>query len=90
MLKNLVITFARGANGKVSYSSAMLFGGRGGALNNDAMPLPFYVPGSFPVFFKATGCFCRAQNNFRRVSGHDDRPNSFYLGHVSFLVKNIR
>lgn len=89
MLKNLVITFARGANGKVSYSSAMLFGG--GHLTTTPCPYPFqYEPGSFPVFFKATRCFCRAKNNFRRVSGHDDRPKSFYLGHVSFLVKNIR
>ena len=29
---------------------------------------------------------CRARNNFRIVSGHDDRPNSFLLGHVSFLA----
>jgi len=28
----------------------------------------------------------RARNNFRIVSGHDDRPNSFLLGHVSFLA----
>ena len=28
----------------------------------------------------------RARNNFRVVSGHDDRPNSFLLGHVSFLA----
>ena len=27
-----------------------------------------------------------ARNNFRIVSGHDDRPNSFLLGHVSFLA----
>ena len=26
----------------------------------------------------------RARNNFRIVSSHDDRPNSFLLGHVSF------
>ena len=30
--------------------------------------------------------FFRARNNFRIVSGHDDRPNSFLLGHVSFLA----
>ena len=29
---------------------------------------------------------CRARNNFRIVYGHDDRPNSFLLGHVSFLA----
>ena len=28
----------------------------------------------------------RARNNFRIVSGHDDRPNSFLLDHVSFLA----
>ena len=28
----------------------------------------------------------RARNNFRIVSGHDDRPNSSLLGHVSFLA----
>ena len=28
----------------------------------------------------------RARNNFRIVSGHDDRSNSFLLGHVSFLA----
>jgi len=28
----------------------------------------------------------RARNNFRIVSGHDDRTNSFLLGHVSFLA----
>jgi len=28
----------------------------------------------------------RARNNFRIVSGHEDRPNSFLLGHVSFLA----
>ena len=28
----------------------------------------------------------RARNNFRIVSGHDDRPNSFLLGHISFLA----
>ena len=28
----------------------------------------------------------RARNNFQIVSGHDDRPNSFLLGHVSFLA----
>ena len=28
----------------------------------------------------------RARNNFRIVSGHDDRPNLILLGHVSFLV----
>ena len=28
----------------------------------------------------------RARNNFRIVSAHDDRPNSFLLGHVSFLA----
>ena len=28
----------------------------------------------------------RAWNNFRIVSGHNDRPNSFLLGHVSFLA----
>ena len=28
----------------------------------------------------------RARNNFRIVSGHDDRPNSFLLGHVLFLA----
>ena len=28
----------------------------------------------------------RARNNFRIGSGHDDRPNSFLLGHVSFLA----
>ena len=28
----------------------------------------------------------RARNNFRIVSGHDDRRNSFLLGHVSFLA----
>ncbi|KAK2554252.1 Cap-specific mRNA (nucleoside-2'-O-)-methyltransferase 1 [Acropora cervicornis] len=28
----------------------------------------------------------RARNNFRIVSGHHDRPNSFLLGHVSFLA----
>ena len=27
-----------------------------------------------------------ARNNFQIVSGHDDRPNSFLLGHVSFLA----
>ena len=31
----------------------------------------------------------RARNNFRIVSGHDDRPNSFLLGHVSFLAGQI-
>lgn len=30
MLKNVAVTFARGANGKVSYNSAMLFVGGGG------------------------------------------------------------
>ena len=29
---------------------------------------------------------CRARNNLRIVSGHDDRSNSFLLGHVSFLA----
>ena len=28
----------------------------------------------------------RARNKFWIVSGHDDRPNSFSLGHVSFLA----
>ena len=28
----------------------------------------------------------RARNNFRIVSGRDDRPNSFLLSHVSFLA----
>ena len=28
----------------------------------------------------------RARNNFRIASGHDDRPNSFLLGHVLFLA----
>ena len=28
----------------------------------------------------------KPRNNFRIVSGHDDRPNSFLLGHVSFLA----
>ena len=28
----------------------------------------------------------RARNNFRIVSGHDYRPNSFLLGHVSNLA----
>ena len=27
---------------------------------------------------------CRARNNFRIVSGHDDRPNSFLLGYDRF------
>ena len=30
--------------------------------------------------------YIRARNNFRIGSGHDDRPNSFLLGHVSFLA----
>ena len=32
----------------------------------------------------------RARNNFRRVSGHDDRPKSFQLGHVPFLADQIK
>ena len=54
----------------------------------------------FPLYiqFLQQRCFCcelqagnkikiaRARNNFRIVSGHDDRPNSFLLGHVSFLA----
>ena len=28
----------------------------------------------------------RARNNFRIVSGHNDRPNSFLRGHVLFLA----
>ena len=31
-------------------------------------------------------CNPRARNNFRIGSGHDDRSNSFLLGHVSFLA----
>ena len=31
----------------------------------------------------------RAKNNFQRVSAHDDQPNSFYVGHVSFLAGQI-
>ena len=31
----------------------------------------------------------RAKNNFRRVSGHDDWPNSGYLGHILFLASQI-
>ena len=31
----------------------------------------------------------RAQNNLRRVSGHDDRPNSYKLGQISFLAGQI-
>ena len=30
--------------------------------------------------------YVRARNNFRIVSCHDDWPNSFLLGHVSFLA----
>ena len=29
---------------------------------------------------------CRAQNNFRMVARHDDRPKKFVLRHVSFLT----
>ena len=36
-------------------------------------------------WLKAGGAI-RARNNFWIVSGHDDRPNSFLLGHVSFLA----
>ena len=31
----------------------------------------------------------RARNNFQRVSGNDDRPNSFLPGHVSYLARQI-
>ena len=31
----------------------------------------------------------RAKNNFQRVSVHNDKPNSFYIGHVSFLAGHI-
>ena len=31
----------------------------------------------------------RAKNNFQRVSVHNDQPNSFYIGHVSFLAGQI-
>ena len=31
----------------------------------------------------------RAKNNFQRVSVHNDKPNSFYIGHVSFLAGQI-
>lgn len=31
----------------------------------------------------------RAKNNFQRVSAHSDQPNSFYVGHVSFLAGQI-
>lgn len=51
MLKNLVITFARGANGKVSYSSAMLFG-RGGHLTTTPCPYPFMYQEVFLCFSK--------------------------------------
>ena len=50
MLKNLVITFARGANGKVSYSSAMLFGG--GHLTTTPCPYPFMYQEVFLCFSK--------------------------------------
>ena len=35
-----------------------------------------------PVNFQ----YFRTRNNFRIGSGHDDRSNSFLLGHVSFLA----
>ena len=40
------------------------------------------------LYHGRTGKFViiRARNNFRIVSGHDDRPNSFLLGHVSLLA----
>lgn len=54
MLKNLVITFARGANGKVSHGSAMLFGGggRGGHLTTTPCPYPFMYQEVFLCFSK--------------------------------------
>ena len=39
------------------------------------------------LFYKFSGI--RARNNFLIVSGHDDRPNSFLLGHVSFLASQM-
>ena len=52
MLKNLVITFARGANGKVSYSSAMLFMAGGGHLTTTPYPYPFMYQEVFLCFSK--------------------------------------
>jgi len=39
-----------------------------------------------PAVFVKAMLVLRARNNFRIVSGHDDRANSFLLGHVSFLA----
>ena len=43
--------------------------------------------GSYCKYFFAF--IFRARNNFLIVSSHDDRPNSFLLGHVSFLAGQI-
>ena len=45
-----------------------------------------HVWGIYQLHFHEKNTVHRARNNFRIVSGHDDRPNSFLLGHVSFLA----
>ena len=46
---------------------------------------PIVISGSRVVDSSVSGfILSRARNNVRIVSGHDDRPNSFLLGHVSF------
>ena len=47
------------------------------------------LPVNCLLFLAKIGGDSRARNNFRIVSGHDDRPNSFLLGHVSFLAGQL-
>ena len=53
-------------------------------MTNIYLPLSRAGTGLFMIFKNLQ--YARARNNFRIVSSHDDRPNSFLLGHVSFLA----
>ena len=56
------------------------------------LPKNFIVMAQINVYivdFVVIGFQIRAKNNFQRVSAHNDQPNSFYLGHLSFLAGQI-
>ena len=40
----------------------------------------------FVILWHTVNTYSRAQNNFRAVAGHDDRPKKFYLNHVQFSI----